>query len=234
MCGRYALTTSREALAALMRAVAATEFPPRYNISPGQTVQAVAVENGRRLLTPYRWGLIPSFATADKPSPLVFNARTETASQRPAFRSALQSRRCLVPADAWYEWQAIGRFKQPYLIRRVDRSPMMFAGLWERVPGADRAAGRALAILTVAASDDVSAIHDRMPAVLAPEYWDAWLDVRVDGGSLAMRCLEPAREGAYETSPIGALINQTGNDGPEVQEPAPSRGEAEAGQPRLI
>jgi putative SOS response-associated peptidase YedK len=233
MCGRYALTTSREALAALMRAVAATEFPPRYNISPGQTVQAVAVENGRRLLLSYRWGLTPSFATNEKSSPLVFNARAETASQRPAFRSALQARRCLVPADAWYEWQALGRFKQPYLIRRTDRSPMMFAGLWESTPAGDRAA-RSLAILTVSANEDVSAIHDRMPAVLAPEYWDAWLDVRVDGGSLAMRCLEPAREGAYETSPIGALINQTGNDVPEVQEPAPGRGETETGQPRLI
>lgn len=234
MCGRYALTSSREALAALMRAVSATDFAPRYNISPGQTVQAVSIENGRRLILGHRWGLAPTFATEGKSAPLIINARAETAGQRPTFRSALQNRRCLVPADAWYEWKAIGRFKQPYLIRRADRGPIMFAGLWESAATTDRPNARALAIMTVAAGEDAAPIHDRMPAVVAPDYWDAWLDVRVDGVSLAMRCLEPAPAGTYETVPISALVNQAGHDGPEVQEPAPEPSHVEAGQPRLI
>lgn len=233
MCGRYALTTPRERLATLLSAVAASDFAPRYNISPGQTVQAVASENGRRLVQPYRWGFSSPVAQAGRAAPLLFNARAETAAQKPTFRPSLQRRRCIAPADGWYEWKAIGRFKQPYLVRRIDREPAMFAALWESWEGPDGARGRALAILTVAAGDDTAGIHDRMPAVLSPDHWDAWLDVRVDGTSLALRCLAPAPAGTFETIAIGARVNQSANDGPEVQEPAPEPPE-EGAQPRLI
>lgn len=234
MCGRYALTVPRERLATLLGAVAASEFDPRYNISPGQTVQAVASENGRRLLQPYRWGFSTPYATEDRSAPLLFNARAETAAQKPAFRTALQMRRCVAPADAWYEWRTIGRFKQPYLVRRVDREPVMFASLWESWEEPDGARRRALTILTVAAGEDVAHIHDRMPAVLTPDHIDAWLDMRVEGTSLALRCLKPAPAGMFEAIAIGARINQLGNDGPEVQEPAPERPVEEGAQPRLV
>lgn len=235
MCGRYALTSSREDLAALLGAVAAHEFGPRYNISPSQSAPAVAAEKGRRLLAPYRFGFTPAFAAEERSAPLVINARAETAGQRPAFRSALQHRRCLVPADAWYEWKSIGRFKQPYLIRRVDRAPVMFAALWESWAKPDGSTARAFVLMTVAAGADLAPIHERMPAVLAEDHWDAWLDTRVDGFSLAMRCLDPEPAGAFETIPVGALINQPSNDGPGVQEPAPERvATEEPTQPRLI
>ena len=236
MCGRYAQTTSREALAVLLDAVPAVEFSPRYNISPTQLCPVVLMEEGERRLALHRWGLIPPFASDEKAAPLIFNARAETIAQKPAFRTALHKRRCLAPADGWYEWRATGRFKQPYLIRRADRRPLMFAGVWEIWRRPDGSPLRSFAIATVPASRDLAEIHERMPAVLEPEHWDAWLDNRVDGGSLAMRCLKPAPAGRFDAVAVSARVNQASNDGPEVQEPAPQfdREEAEPLQPRLI
>ncbi|PZQ15888.1 MAG: DUF159 family protein [Ancylobacter novellus] len=234
MCGRFAQTSPREAVEALTGAIAAADFPPRYNISPTQLAKAAAADGDHRTISDYRFGLTPGFARDNGAPQLVVNARTETAAQRPMFRAALQSRRCLVPADAWYEWKTLGRFKQPYLIRRTDRAPVTFAGLWERIVGPDGTERRAFTIMTVEAGADVAGIHDRMPAVVAPEHRDAWLDMRVDGASLALRCLGPARAGVFEAVAVGALVNRPSNDGPEVQMPAPERGVAEPVQPRLI
>lgn len=235
MCGRYAQTAERKVLEALLGAVATADFAPRFNIAPTQMVPVALSEDGERRIALHRWGLVPGFATDDRSMPVMFNARAETLSQKPAFRSALQRRRCLVPADGWYEWRAVGRFKQPYLIRRVDRSPFMFAGLWESWTKPDGAHLRSVTIVTVTASPDLATIHDRMPAVLPPESWDAWLDTRVDGRSLALRGLHPAPVGAFESVAVGARVNQASNDGPEVQEPAPVQTEPpELAQPRLI
>lgn len=234
MCGRFALTSPRAAVEALTGAVSDTDFPPRYNISPSQMVKAIAEEGAGRTLSDYRFGLTPGFSAESGAPQFIINARAETAAQRPAFRSSLQSRRCLVPADAWYEWKTLGRFKQPYLIRRVDRALVTFAGLWEIATLSDGREIRALAIVTVGAGEDVASVHERMPAVVAPEHRDAWLDTRVDGASLAMRCLDPEPAGAFETIAIGALVNRPSNDGPEVQLPAPERGSEEPAQPRLI
>lgn len=235
MCGRYAQTADRKVLEALLGAVSVADFAPRYNIAPTQIVPVVLTEDGERRIAPHRWGLVPGFASDDRSLPVMFNARAETLAQKPAFRSALQRRRCLVPADGWYEWRAVGRFKQPYLVRRVDRAPIMFAGLWESWTKPDGAHLRSMTIVTVTASPDLAAIHDRMPAVLPPESWDAWLDTRVDGRSLALRGLHPAPVGAFETIAVGARVNQASNDGPEVQEPAQVGAEPrELAQPRLI
>jgi len=236
MCGRYAQTTSREALAVLLDAIPTVEFAPRYNISPTQLCPVVVMEEGERRLALQRWGLIPPFAPDEKATPPMFNARAETMAQKPVFRAALQKRRCLVPADGWYEWRAAGRFKQPFLIRRSDRRPIMFAGVWETWRRPDGSALRSFAIATVQAGRDLSEIHERMPAVLEPEHWDAWLDARVDGGSLALRCLKSAPEGRFEAIAVSARVNQAGNDGPEVQEPLREldRLEPEPLQPRLI
>jgi putative SOS response-associated peptidase YedK len=238
MCGRYAQTASREALTALLGAIAADEFPPRFNISPTQNVPVVLIESGRRLLALHRWGLVPAFAADPRAVPLMFNARAETLAQKPAFRTALQRRRCLVPADGWYEWRTISRFKQPYLVRRPDRAPFMFAGLWESWKGSDGTELRSVAIVTVTASPDLALVHDRMPAVLPQESWEAWLDVRVDGRSLALRGLHPSPVGTFEAVAVNARVNQAANDGPEVQEPAVAHHEppplGEDAQPRLI
>lgn len=236
MCGRYAQTTALKTLELLMDAAAAVEFGPRYNIAPGQDVPVALVEDGARRLALHRWGLIPSFATDERTQPTLYNARAETLAQKPAFRSALQRRRCLVPADGWYEWRSVGRFKQPYLIRRPDRAPFVFAGLWESWTRPDGSHLRSVAIVTVTASVDLAPIHDRMPAVLPREAWEAWLDARVDGRSLALRGLHPAPVGDFEAVAVGARVNQVTNDGPEVQEPAATPPEPHHvdAQPRLI
>ncbi len=237
MCGRYAQTSSKEALAALLGALPTIDLAPRYNIAPAQTAPVIVDEEGQRLITAQRWGLAPAFAAEGRSAPLLFNARAETLAQKPTFRSALQRRRCLVPADCWYEWRTIGRFKQPFMVRRPDRAPFMFAGIWEICRGVDGRPSRCFAIVTVAASRDLAEIHERAPAVLGREHWDAWLDPRVDGRSLALRCLGGQPAGTFETVAIGARVNQAANDGPEVQEPAPERPSPPAelsAQPRLI
>lgn len=233
MCERYALTSSREALAALIGAVAGDQFSARYNISPGQAVQAVAGEKGRRPMSRYRWGLAPAHGEEGHGS-LVFNARVEGAAQKPLFAGALQARRCLVPANAWYVWKTIGRFKQPYVVRRLDREPVFFAAVWDRWLDRDEKEGRALAIFTRPATPGLAEVDERMPVVVEAEFWDAWLDPRIDGASLLARRLKPARGGVYEASPIGARINQLDADGPELQEPAPAPAPSEAAPPRLI
>jgi putative SOS response-associated peptidase YedK len=237
MCGRYAQTTSQAALSALLGASATADFTPRYNISPTQTAPVVLSEGGERRLDLFRWGMVPSFAADEKALPLMFNARAETLAQKPSFRAALQRRRCLAPADGWYEWKALGRFKQPYLIRRVDRAPFMFAALWDVWRRPDGSTMRSFTIVTVSANPELAPIHDRMPAVLPPEAWEAWLDTRVDGRSLALRGLHPTPIGAFVATPVSARINQAANDGPEVQEPAPDLPTSqrdEPVQPRLI
>jgi putative SOS response-associated peptidase YedK len=235
MCGRYAQTSSRAALASLLGAIAPDDFRPRFNISPTQMVPVALMENGSRRIGMQRWGLVPANAADEKSVPLLFNARGETVAQKPAFRTALQKRRCLVPADAWYEWRTIGRFKQPYMVRRTDGEPFMFAGLWEAWRRPDGSTLRSFAIVTVAAKGALAEIHERMPAVMQREHWDAWLDARVDGSSLALRCLDGEPVESFEAVAIGARVNQAGNDGPEVQEPAPEQEPpAEPAQPRLI
>lgn len=236
MCGRYAQTSSKDALVALFDASPIDDFGPRYNISPGAAVPVILVEDGERRIALQRWGFVPPFATDEKAGPVLFNARGETVAQKPTFRSALLKRRCLVPADGWYEWRTIGRFKQPYLIRRKDRAPFMFAGLSQHWRRPDGSILRSVAIVTVAARDELAAIHERAPAVLPREQWDAWLDTRVDGRSLALRCLDGEPADVFEAIAVGARVNQASNDGPEVQEPAPepAKPDEEPLQPRLI
>ncbi|MFD1702837.1 SOS response-associated peptidase [Methylopila henanensis] len=235
MCGRYAQTTDVKALEALLGAVAVADIAPRFNIAPTQPAAVVLIEDGERRIALHRWGLVPGYASDERSTPLLFNARAETLAQKPAFRSALQRRRCLAPADGWYEWRSVGRFKQPYLVRRRDRAPFMFAGLWESWTSPEGAQLRSMTIVTVTANQDLAAIHERMPAVLPPEAWDAWLDTRVDGRSLALRGLHPAPVGDFEMVAIGARVNQTSNDDPQVQEPVQEPAEPlELAQPRLI
>lgn len=235
MCGRFAQTSGRKAIEALVGSMEGDDLPSRYNIAPTQPVAVVLAEGGVRKLAAHRWGLVPSFAADERSLPVMFNARAETLAQKAVFRSALQRRRCLVPADGWYEWKSVGRFKQPYLIRRPDRRPFLFAGLWESWTRPDGSELRSVAIVTVTASPDLAGIHERMPAALPEEMFEAWLDTRVDGRSLALRGLHPAPVGAFEAVAVGARVNQASNDDPEVQRPVyPPKEPLELAQPRLI
>lgn len=231
MCERYALTSSRETLAGLLEAAASDGFEPRYNISPGQTVPAVAMADDRKTLSAYRWGFSRPQGEEGR-NPLVFRGRAETVANKAGLSGALQGRRCLAPADAWYVWKAVGRFRQPYMIRRIDRATMLFAAVWEERRDAADAPFRSLAILTIPGGADFAEVDDRMPAVVEADAWDAWLDPRVDGASLAARRLKAPAAGVYEAVAIGALINQPGVEGPEVQQASQPRPAANV-RPRL-
>jgi putative SOS response-associated peptidase YedK len=177
MCGRYAQYRDAGQLAMYFDAEVPVELQPNYNVSPSQTVPIVRQETAGRRFALARWGLVPAWAKDLKLGYSTFNARAETVASKPAFRSAFRYRRCLVPADGFYEWQALpeSKRKQPWFIARQDRGPLAFAGLWERWTSP---AGDILESCTIVVTDAnalMRPIHERMPVILLPAHWDAWL-----------------------------------------------------------
>jgi putative SOS response-associated peptidase YedK len=183
MCGRYAVTTVPEAMRALFRYLNQPNFPARHNIAPTQPVPIVRIFEGKREFALVRWGLIPSWVKDPRGFSLLFNARGESAAEKPAFRNAMKRRRCLFPADGFYEWKQDGKNKQPYFVRLKDGGPMAFAGLWESWMGPNGEEVETAAIVTTAASREIAHIHDRMPVIVPPQAFDFWLDPNVDAGS---------------------------------------------------
>jgi putative SOS response-associated peptidase YedK len=228
MCGRYALTSAPEALKALFGYAETPNFPPRYNIAPTQPVAIVRTARGtdgaaRRQFALARWGFLPGFVKDVGDFPLLINARSETAIDKPSFRAAMKRRRCLIPADAYYEWLKLGAgrkiVRKPYLFRRADGQPMGLAGLWETYAGADGAEIDTACILTTHANAATCAVHDRMPAVLEAKDFSAWLDCDGVAASEAATLLRPARDDALVFFEIGAAINKALSEGPQLQEP---------------
>ena len=227
MCGRYAITLPPEAVRGFFRYVEQPNFPPRYNIAPTQPVPVVRLERTpggavARHFVLMRWGFIPFFVKDTKGFPLLINARGETMAEKPSFRSAVKRRRCLFIADCFYEWQREGFAKgmsQPYLIRRADGAPFAFAGLWEDWSSPDGSQVETACIVTVAANGQMSAVHDRMPAIVEPADFDTWLDIDDAASAEAMQLVRPARDGLLELLRIGKGVNKVSNDGPQVQVP---------------
>ncbi len=179
MCGRYTITSPAQVIAEVLGVPdPGIELAPRYNVCPGEDVPVVRLDReGERRLDLVRWGLVPWFVPEPGPAARMINARAETAATSPAFREALRRRRCLVPADGFYEWQAVGRGpKQPYYVRRADGGPIVFAGLWERWRGKDGRRLDSCTILTTAPNELLAPIHDRMPVLLDRSAWATWLD----------------------------------------------------------
>ncbi len=213
MCGRYSLTTPMEAVGRLFQVAERPNLKPRYNIAPSQDAPVVrAGEAGGRVLEPMRWGLIPSWAKEAKVGYRMINARAETVAQMPAFRGAYRQRRCLVPADGFYEWRKLGKVKQPYRITLADGGPFAFAGLRERWRGPDGRAVSSFTIITTEANRPLRPIHDRMPVILDPADYDAWLDTAGVAPEEAVRSLRPYPDEALAAVPIGTRINSPRND----------------------
>jgi putative SOS response-associated peptidase YedK len=227
MCGRYALTSAPEAIRKLFGYAETPNFPPRYNIAPTQPIALVTSERGEngphRRFRLARWGFVPGFVKDPGAFPLIINARAETAAGKPSFRNAMKRRRCLVPADAYYEWLKIptgGKImRKPYLFRRADGAPMGLAGLWETYAGADGAEIDTACILTTGANRATAAIHDRMPAIVAPGDFAAWLDCDAVRAEEAAALLKPAAEDALDFFEIGQAISKATSDGAALQEP---------------
>lgn len=235
MCGRFVATAPISELAehfAVDEVVVDRPPEPRFNVAPTLEVVAVAESRrtGARRLGTFRWGLVPSWAKDPSIGSRLINARAESLAGKPAFRSALARRRCIVPADAFYEWKRSAEGKgprQPYVIRHRDRSPLALAGLWEvwRPPGAgdDDPWLRTCTIVTTAANAVVAPLHDRMPVVLDEKDWDRWLDPSLDQADAVTDLLVPAPDEAFETFAVSTQVNNVVHEGPDLLEPLPDR-----------
>lgn len=221
MCGRFILTAAPEAVRAQLGADAVEWFPPRYNIAPGQPVAVVRFVRGVREFALVRWGFVPSWAKDPRRFGPLINARAEGLLDKPAFRGAVQYRRCLIPATGWYHWERspAGR-SRPWLVRPRDCGLIAFAGLWDPWLGADGSEVDGAVIVTVSASGDVAGIADRMPAIVAPGDYDRWLDSDRYSSGAAAALLRPAMSGSLDAVPVGERVNHAGNDDPGLIEPA--------------
>ena len=228
MCGRYAVTTVPEAMRALFRYLNQPNFPPRYNVAPTQPVGIVRINEGQREFALVRWGLIPSWVKDPRTFTLVINARGESVNEKPAFKNAMKRRRCLFPADGFYEWKRTGERKQPYFVRLKSGQPMAFAGLWESWMGPNGEEQETAAIVTTTASRSITHIHDRMPVIVPPEAFDFWLDcARVDAQTAAA-LIAPAADGLVEAHAVSPAVNHTANDNPSLIEPWRAESDADA------
>lgn len=216
MCGRYTLTSGGEAVAQQFQLAETPQLAPRYNIAPTQPVAVVRGPAGGRELALLRWGLIPSWAKDLSVGARMINARAETAADKPAFRSAMRQRRCLILADGFYEWQALPGGKQPFYFQLAERGPFALAGLWEQWRGPDGAPVQSCTILTTEANDLLRPLHDRMPVILRPADYHTWLDPKLqDPGALqALLAAYPAE--LMTARPVSKAVNKVGNDGPEL------------------
>jgi putative SOS response-associated peptidase YedK len=219
MCGRYTIIASPEALRALFGYAEQPNFPPRYNVAPTQPIPIVRLVDGKRHFSLVRWGLLPSWVKDPKKFTLLINARGESAAEKPAFRAAMKRRRCLIPADGFYEWKVGGSHKQPYFIRGKSGEPFAFAGLWETWTGPNGEELETAAIVTTKANRLLEPIHDRMPAILAPDMFDLWLDSATVDAETAGAVIAPAPENFLEAYPISTEVNRVANDFPKLVSP---------------
>jgi putative SOS response-associated peptidase YedK len=244
MCGRFTLTRPVDEITRHFGVKGTVELRARYNIAPTQEI-AVVRGDGERELIPMRWGLIPRWSRDGVMKSLLINARAETLTEKPAFRESVKTRRCLIPADGFYEWAHAGKKKQPWHLywrgpqrgctarpayaqaRPTDSSLLGFAGLWDVWRGGEGQVIESCTIITTAANAAVAKLHDRMPAIIPPAQYDAWLGADV-GEALAL--LEPYPAEAMRMYPVSGLVSRTENDTPACLDPL----EASEGPPPLL
>ena len=218
MCGRFAITLPDDAMARLFDAAPANDLPPvpRYNVCPTTPVAVAISAEGRRRYGPMRWGFIPRWYKSPTDGPLLFNARSETLAEKPAFAEAARKRRCLIPASGFYEWTKEGETRLPWYITRADGAPMVFAGVWQMWAAPDGARQATCAIVTATATGAMADLHDRVPVVLEPEDWPLWLG---ESGPGAARLMVPPTEGRLAFRRVGPAVNSNRAQGPELIEP---------------
>ncbi len=219
MCGRYASSRPPEFLARLFHTVnRLPNVAPSWNIAPSQDAMVVRrhPDTGERHLDLLKWGLLPSFTKDPAHAKRPINAQAETVATSGMFRSAFARRRCLVPADAFYEWKAVEGGKQPYAIARTDDQPMAFAGLWEGFRWPDGSVARTFTIITTNANATMAELHDRMPVIVEQQDWPLWLG-EVEGEPGAM--LKPARDDVLKMWPVSQAVNSARHNGAVLLKP---------------
>jgi putative SOS response-associated peptidase YedK len=219
MCGRYTLKTPTPKLADHFAVELDIEVEARFNIAPTTEVLVIDQPADRRQAELLRWGLIPSWSKDDAAGGRLANARSETAAEKPSFRLALRHRRCLIPADGFYEWRTEGGAKQPYYFTRPDDEVFAFGGLWETwKPRNAVEPGRVIhscTILTTSANRMMGEYHDRMPVIIPPDQYDLWLDPRVIDPAAIASLLTPLPEEALLARPVNKFVNSVRNQGPD-------------------
>ncbi|MCE7981192.1 MAG: SOS response-associated peptidase [Caldilinea sp. CFX5] len=219
MCGRFTLTAPPDQLATLFELPQEPVVVPRYNIAPTQPVAVVRMnpQSAAREWALTYWGLVPSWSKDPSMGARMINARAETVTEKPAFRAAFKRRRCLVPANGFYEWQKQGKGKQPFYITTPDGAPFAIAGLWEYWEGADGSALESCTLLTTSANTLMTPLHDRMPVIIAPEDYAQWLGTGRDETPQAMdqlqHLLRPYADDGLMAYPVSTYVNNTRNEG---------------------
>ena len=222
MCGRYRLSRRKEILEEQFD----TDFDdldwePRYNIAPTQPVAVIRQVAGghARKASAMRWGLIPSWTTDSTGAVRSINARAETAASKPSFRDPLRTQRCLIPADAFYEWRRVAGEKQPFCFEVGLADVFAFAGLWDRWVGPGGEVLETCTILTTTPNDLLVDVHDRMPAILRAEEYDRWLDPSMQDMERAVGLVKPYDASKMRRYPVSTRVNLVTNDGPECSVP---------------
>jgi putative SOS response-associated peptidase YedK len=222
MCGRYKLSRRKQIVEEYFDTVSGEEdWVPRYNVAPTHSVPVIRQnpKEPTRELSLMRWGLIPSWAKDSSAAARMINARSETAATKPAFRDALKSRRCLIPADGFYEWMRTGKTKQPYCFEVNDGELFAFAGLWDRWKDPNGQWVKSCSILTTTPNAVTSPIHDRMPVILDPDSYEMWLDPGMTNVGSASELLKPYDARLMRCFPVSSRLNSVVNDDKECSTP---------------
>jgi putative SOS response-associated peptidase YedK len=212
MCGRFVITSPPEALRRIFGYLEQPNFPPRHNIAPTQPIPVIIVENGARHFHLMRWGLIPSWVKDPRKFALLINARSETVVEKPAFKNAIRRRRCLIPADGYYEWQVVDGRKRPFFIYRRDHQPLGLAGVAETWMGPNGEELDTVAIVTTAASAELSTLHHRVPVAIDEVDFARWLDCSEDSAEPVLALMAPPRAGTFVWHQVSTRVNHADND----------------------
>ena len=220
MCGRYALTETPDIDVRFLAEFVETGWlNPRYNIAPSQDVAAVTNEGARRIER-MRWGLIPFWAKDPRIGYRMINARAETVARTPAFRASFKSKRCLIPADGFYEWKRNGKARTPFFFRLTNGGVFAFAGLYDRWRDPDGSLVSSCSIITTEPNELAAPVHDRMPVILPYEAEAAWLNLEVEGPGELLPLLKPFPAASMQAYRVSSLVNSAKNDTPECVAPA--------------
>jgi len=219
MCGRYALLATGELQTRFEITGEVPELDARYNVAPTQTLPVI-VRNSPNRVALMRWGLIPSWAKDASGAGRMINARAETVAEKPSYRTALRSRRCLVPANGFFEWRRVGATRTPFYIHMKDESLFAFAGLYDTWRDPNGVAVTTYTIITTEPNELVATIHDRMPVILHREDEDRWLDPGITDPGAVLPLLHPHPAEGMATYPISTTVNSPAHDSPDILQPA--------------
>lgn len=214
MCGRFALKTPTSELASRFKLDETVDIAPRYNISPGTEIPTIRHSpEGKRVMHLLRWGLVPHWAKDPSIGAKLSNARGETVAEKPSFRDAFKRRRCLIPADGFYEWKAEGRQKQPYFFSMKSGEPFALGGVWESWRAPDGSILRTCCLITTGPNEIMLPVHDRMPVIVSPDDYAAWLTGEADD---ALELIRPYPTDGMQTWAVSKRVSRSGEEGSDL------------------